>query len=296
MIEKLNFSDITALISPAILSKTLFSMFLVVCLIIIKKVAHQLIIKKINSNKTIFKWKRTINSTLFFLGIIILSFVWFSSLGSLTAFLGLITAALAFALRDIVSDLAGYVFVMIRRPFQVSDRIEIGGIKGDVLQIEWFQITVLEVGNWIEHDQSTGRIVYIPMGHVLSHPIFNYTAGFDWVWNEINVLVTFESDWKKAKKVILDIIKKQDKAMNENLEKTLKKAMQHHLIEYSNIHPIVYTNTKDSGINLTARYLCPTKKRRYSEHEFWEALLTKFGKDPKLELAYPTQRVSVDQT
>ena len=72
--------------------------------------------------------------------------------------------------------------------------------------------------------------------------------------------------------------------------------IQHHLIEYSNIHPIVYTNTKDSGINLTARYLCPTKKRRYSEHEFWEALLTKFGKDPKLELAYPTQRVSVDQT
>ena len=200
------------------------------------------------------------------------------------------TAALAFALRDIVTDLAGYIFVVIRRPFQISDRIQIGDTKGDVLQIEWFQITLLEVGNWVDNDQSTGRLVYMPIGQVLTQTIFNYSAGFDWIWNEISVLMTFESDWEKAKKIILTIINKQDEQMNQNVEKKLKKAMQQHMIEYPNIKPIIYTNTTESGINLTVRYLCPPKQRRISEHEFWEALLKKFGNNPSLSLAYPTSR------
>ena len=276
--------------SVVTISKLIFSFVLIITLILLKKLIHQVIRKQIKSNKTIYKWKRTSNSVLMLLGLLILGFLWFSSLGSFTAFIGLVTAALAFALRDIVTDLAGYVFVMIRRPFQVSDRIQIGETKGDVLQIEWFQITLLEVGNWVNQDQSTGRIIYMPIGQVLTQTIFNYTAGFDWIWNEISVLMTFESNWEKAKKIILDIIAKQDLEMNQNIEKKLKKAMQHHLIEYSNIKPIVYTNTTDSGINLTVRYLCPPKMRRISEHNFWESLLKTFGTNESLSMAYPTIR------
>ena len=276
--------------SVVTISKLIFSFVLIITLILLKKLIHQVIRKQIKSNKTIYKWKRTSNSVLMLLGLLILGFLWFSSLGSFTAFIGLVTAALAFALRDIVTDLAGYVFVMIRRPFQVSDRIQIGETKGDVLQIEWFQITLLEVGNWVNQDQSTGRIIYMPIGQVLTQTIFNYTAGFDWIWNEISVLMTFESNWEKAKKIILDIIAKQDLEMNQSIEKKLKKAMQHHLIEYSNIKPIVYTNTTDSGINLTVRYLCPPKMRRISEHNFWESLLKTFGTNESLSMAYPTIR------
>tara|TARA_Y100001970_G_C14177709_1_gene827983 strand:+ start:521 stop:1402 length:882 start_codon:yes stop_codon:yes gene_type:complete len=282
-----NFIDVMSVVT---ISKIIFSFVLIITLILLKKLIHQVIRKQIKSNKTIYKWKRTSNSVLMLLGLLILGFLWFSSLGSFTAFIGLVTAALAFALRDIVTDLAGYVFVMIRRPFQVSDRIQIGETKGDVLQIEWFQITLLEVGNWVNQDQSTGRIIYMPIGQVLTQTIFNYTAGFDWIWNEISVLMTFESNWEKAKKIILDIIAKQDLEMNQNIEKKLKKAMQHHLIEYSNIKPIVYTNTTDSGINLTVRYLCPPKMRRISEHNFWESLLKTFGTNESLSMAYPTIR------
>ena len=285
-----NFNNFIDVMSVVTISKLIFSFVLIITLILLKKLIHQVIRKQIKSNKTIYKWKRTSNSVLMLLGLLILGFLWFSSLGSFTAFIGLVTAALAFALRDIVTDLAGYVFVMIRRPFQVSDRIQIGETKGDVLQIEWFQITLLEVGNWVNQDQSTGRIIYMPIGQVLTQTIFNYTAGFDWIWNEISVLMTFESNWEKAKKIILDIIAKQDLEMNQNIEKKLKKAMQHHLIEYSNIKPIVYTNTTDSGINLTVRYLCPPKMRRISEHNFWESLLKTFGTNESLSMAYPTIR------
>ena len=290
MLENFNISNIINSLSITTVSKIFLSFSLIILLIILKKLIHQIIRKRIKSNKTIYKWKRTTNSILLLIGFVCLLLLWFSSFGSFTASLGLITAALAFALRDIVTDLAGYIFVVIRRPFQVSDRIQIGDTKGDVLHIEWFQITLLEVGNWVDNDQSTGRLVYMPIGQVLTQTIFNYSAGFDWIWNEISVLMTFESDWEKAKKIILNIIEKQDDQMNQNVEKKLKKAMQQHMIEYPNIKPIIYTNTTESAINLTVRYLCPPKQRRISEHEFWEALLKKFGNNPSLSLAYPTSR------
>ena len=262
----LKINQLAELISVTIILKVIFSIILIILLTFLKKLTHKVIRKQVKSNKAIYKWKRLSNSWLTIIGLIILGPLWFSSFGSFTTVLGFITAALAFALRDIVTDLAGYIFVSVRRPFQVSDRSEIGSTKGDVLQIEWFQITLLEVGNWVGHDQSTGRVIYMPIGQVLTQPIYNYTAGFNWIWNEISVLMTFESNWEKAKKIILNIINKQDEEMNENIEKSLKKAMQHHLIEYSNIKPIIYTNTTESGVNLTVRYLCPPKKRRFSEH------------------------------
>ena len=288
--DQLSLSSLYTIFFGLNVSKLVFSLCLILILFLLKKGIHKLIQKHIKSNKQVYRWKRTTNTTIMILGLLILGLLWISNFGSFTAFIGLITAAIAFALKDIVSDLAGYLFVVIRKPFQLSDRIEIGSIKGDVLQIEWFQITLLEVGNWVNHDQSTGRLVHVPINHVLSQPIFNYSSGFDWIWNEICVLMTFESDWEKAKKIILAIINKQDKMMNQDLEKPLKKAMQKHLIEYANIKPTIYTNTTESGINLTVRYLCPTKKRRISEHNFWEDLLKTFGNKKSLELAYPTSR------
>ena len=159
MLENFNISNIINSLSITTVSKIFLSFSLIILLIILKKLIHQIIRKRIKSNKTIYKWKRTTNSILLLIGFVCLLLLWFSSFGSFTASLGLITAALAFALRDIVTDLAGYIFVVIRRPFQVSDRIQIGDTKGDVLHIEWFQITLLEVGNWVDNDQSTGRLV-----------------------------------------------------------------------------------------------------------------------------------------
>ena len=88
---------------------------------------------------------------------------------------------------------------MIRKPLKVGDRVQIGDVTGDVIDIRIFQFSVIEIGNWVDADQSTGRIIHIPNGTIFIKWQANYTAGFEYIWNEIPVLVTFESDWKTAK-------------------------------------------------------------------------------------------------
>lgn len=277
-------------ISTTLVSKILGSIIVVVLTIIIKNIGNQIIKKQFKSNRAIYKWKRISTNTIHTLALISLAIIWLTGIKSFTTFLGILTAGLAFALKDIIADMAGYIFILLKKPIEIGDRVEIGEAKGDILNIDWFQITLLEIGNWVDSDQSTGRLIFVPTATILSGHIYNYSSGFDWIWNEISVLITFESDWKQAKKIMHAIIKKEQDSYNGDLEKGLKKAMQVHLIEFKNTEPIIYTKAVDSGIQLQIRYLVQPKSRRLSEHHFWEKFLETCDKDKTINLAYPTVR------
>ena len=94
-------------------------------------------------------------------------------LRSLGTFLGLLSAGLAIALKDVVASMAGWIFILWRRPFQLGDRIQIGDRAGDVVDLRLFQFTLLEIGNWVDADQSTGRSIHVPNGAVFTEPLFN---------------------------------------------------------------------------------------------------------------------------
>ncbi len=134
---------------------------------------------------------------------------WFGNLTGWAAYLGIVSAGLAIALQDPVVNLAGWIFLAIRKPFVVGDRIEIGGHRGDVIDLRLFQFSLMEIGNWVHAEQSTGRIIHLPNGWVFRHSTANYTKGFDFIWNELPVTVTFESDWRKAKQLLGEIAQRQ---------------------------------------------------------------------------------------
>ena len=149
---------------------------------------------------------------------------------------------------------------------------------------------MLEIGNWVDADQSTGRIVYIPNGKVFIVPQTNYTSGFDYIWNEISVRITFESDHLKAKTILQEITNVKAKNFSDDVEKEILEASKTYLIYYKNLTPKVDTKVKDFGIQLTIRYLCNPRKRRISEHEIWEEIIARFKKEPDIQFAYPTKR------
>ncbi|HEX9250738.1 MAG TPA: mechanosensitive ion channel domain-containing protein [Ignavibacteriaceae bacterium] len=205
-------------------------------------------------------------------------------------FLGLLSAGVAIALKDPLVNMVSWAFILIRQPFKVGDRIQIGEVAGDVIDIRLFQFSIMEIGNWVDAEQSTGRIIHIPNGIVFTVPQANYTAEFQYIWNEIPVLVTFESDWKKAKQILTDIINKQGVLFSEGAERQLIEASKKFLIFYSKLTPIVYTLVKDSGVMLTMRYMCNPRERRMTEEKIWEDVLNKFAECDDIDLAYPTQR------
>jgi small-conductance mechanosensitive channel len=97
-----------------------------------------------------------------------------------------------------LANLAGWVFIVWRHPFRVGDRVQIGEHAGDVVDLRIFQFSLMEIRNWVEADQSTGKIIHIPNGIIFTSPLANYTHGFNYLWNEIPITITFESDWEKA--------------------------------------------------------------------------------------------------
>jgi len=153
-----------------------------------------------------------------------------------------------------------------------------------------FQFTLNEIGNWVDADQSTGRIIHIPNGKVLTDVIANYSEGFEYIWNEIPVLITFESDWEKAKQLLLEIVTRDSADIVKAAEESVRQTTRKFMIFYTNLTPTVYTSVAEDGVKLTLRYLVQPRRRRVTEQKIWEDILREVAKHDDIDFAYITRR------
>jgi small-conductance mechanosensitive channel len=277
-------------LSPEVQIKIFASLVIALVLWILYSLIKKIVQRRTENVRIRYSWRKTSGYILIVLGIFLIGRLWFSGFQSIATYLGLLSAGIAIALKDVVSNFAGWLFIISRRPFSVGDRIQIGNYAGDVIDTRAFQFTLLEIGNWVNADQSTGRIIHIPNGMVLSEVLANYSKGFQYIWNEIPVLITFESNWKKAKKILQKIADKDAEQLSKAAEKRVKEASKKFMILYSRLTPIVYTSVQDSGVLLTIRYLCEPQRRRDSEQAIWEDILKEFTRNSDIDFAYPTRR------
>ncbi len=282
--EALGYPDQQGLIYNVLLTvATLFVLW------VIRRSTLLVVNRQTTDTKTRYSWRKGTAYGIYGLGIFLVFRIWFEGFESLTTYLGLLSAGLAVALKDPIANIAGWLFILWRRPFEVGDRIQIGDHAGDVIDLRIFQFTVLEIGNWVDADQSTGRIIHIPNGKIFTSDQANYSKAFSYVWDEIPVLITFESDWKKAKEILQNIADTQDD-LEEVARQKIREASSRYLIYYHKLTPKVYTSARSSGVLLTVRYLCEPRQRRMRQEKLWEAILDAFAKAPNINLAYPTQR------
>lgn len=216
--------------------------------------------------------------------------IWVIPVGELATFLGLLSAGVAIALADVLKNMAGWAYILGRRPFRVGDRIQIGEVSGDVIDIRMFRFSLLEIGNWVDADQSTGRIIHVPNGLVFTEKVANYTEGFAYVWHEIPVLVTFESDWHRAEQILRQILIAAAPDLSAEVRNRIRKTAQEYRIRYEHLSPTVYVSAQDSGVLLTARLLVGARQRRSVDEKVWRHLLDAFAEEPNIDLAYPTVR------
>jgi small-conductance mechanosensitive channel len=276
--------------SPDLTTNIIESVGIILLLWLIRFIVLRIVVRSSESKRTHYKWRKNLTYITSFIGILIIGQIWFSQMGSLATYLGLLSAGVAIALKDPVTDLAGWMFIIWRKPFDVGDRIQVGEAKGDVIDVRPFKFTILEIGNWVDADQSTGRVIHIPNHEVFTRQVANYTSDFEFIWNELQVLVTFESDWKKAKEILKKIIEEVSEEFIESAKHQIDKASKSYLIEYRYLTPIVYTDVKDSGINLTIRYLTDPRRRRGTSQMIWEHILDEYAKHDDIDFAYPTIR------
>ncbi len=283
LVEMLNVSSDTV-------SKLVATFVLLILFVLFRFLTCSLVKRRISDPARFHNWRRVIVNTLTIIALVLIGRVWIRAFDSLATFLGLASAGLAVAMHDSIANIAGWVFILWRKPFKAGDRIQIGAIRGDVIDLRLFQFSVIEVGNWVDAEQSTGRIVHIPNSQILREPVSNYETGFQYIWHEIPVLITFESDWRKAKQLLTGIATEKAEHLSEGAEAQIRRAAMRYLIFFKNLTPIVYTSVRDSGVLLTLRYIVKPRERRNSEQAIWEAILDAFAEHDDIALAYPTTR------
>jgi small-conductance mechanosensitive channel len=283
------FEETTGL-SSDVVSNLIKTLIAIIGFIILNKIISRVIIKKTDDVFLRYRWRKTQDYITFFFGFLVILSIWIEEFKSIATFLGLLSAGIAIALKDPLTNLAGWLFILWRKPFDVGDRVQLGQHAGDVIDLRIFQFTIIEIGNWVDADQSTGRMLHIPNAKIFTEVLANYTSGFNYIWHEIGVMVTFESNWQKAKEILLRIIKEHSEHISIGAEAKIKEASKKYMIFYKNLTPIVYTSVKASGVMLTMRFLCDPRQRRGYEQTIWELVLKEFARCNDINFAYPTQR------
>ena len=143
-------------ISPETQGDLLASLIIALLLWIVRALVVGIVYRRTEDVQARYRWRKATTYTAVVVGIFLISRIWFVGVGSLATYLGILSAGLTIALSDLVANFAGWVFIVSRKPFRVGDRVQIGNSAGDVIDIRPFQFSLMEIGNWVEADQTPG--------------------------------------------------------------------------------------------------------------------------------------------
>lgn len=270
-----------------LLERLLVALAIIVGTVVVVQVFKRLVHRYVEDPERQFKATRLIGRIGGLLALVLVLGVVFDSTAELLTVLTIVGAGLAIAMRETLMSLFGWSYIVFRTPFRAGDRIEVNGIQGDVIDIRLIHTILMEIGRWVDADQSTGRIVHVPNSAIFLHGVYNYTAAFHFIWNEMPVTVTFRSDWQAAHDIMLALANESAARAEEAVRQEIKEMAQEYLIFYQILTPFVYVRLVDNGIRLTLRYLCEARKRRGTEHALTISMLQRFKDHGGIELAYP---------
>jgi small-conductance mechanosensitive channel len=210
--------------------------------------------------------------------ILFLTVVFKNRLGGLAIGLGVAGAGIAFALQEVITSIAGWVAIGFANFFKIGDRIQLGGIKGDVIDIGVLRTTVMELGEWVKSDLYTGRIVRIANSFVFKEPVFNYSGDFPFLWDEITVPVTYASDHRLAREILEKIILIVIEEYSNYAKRAWKDIVKKYMVEEAMIDPVVTLVCTDNWIEFTVRYITDYKLRRATKNRLFSLILEEFEK------------------
>jgi small-conductance mechanosensitive channel len=230
-------------------------------------------------------------------GIVALVVVWRSAFGHLAIFGAVLVAGLAFAMQEVLGSIAGWFNIVSGGIYRVGDRVEIAGVKGDVIDITLLRTKVLEMGSglesepsWVGGRQSTGRIVSIANKATFEEPTYNYSQFFEFVWEELRVPVPYTADWKRAERIVLE--EAQRVSDSEGAREAMQEMTRRFPLPKHEVDPRVYVTLTDNWVELAARFIIPVRQSRTIKDEMSRAIRERFD-EAGIQIASATVDVTL---
>ena len=251
----------------------------------VKVLSAKFLLRKIQDKMVRYSLNKVITILSAVVAIAIILQIWFPDTQSLVVVVGLVSAGVVIALQDVIRNFAGGILILTGNLYHVGDRIEIGGETGDVMDIGVMNTTMMELRGWIESDQATGRITNIPNGKVITTHVHNYTKDHSFLWDEIMIPITYSSNWKKAKEVMLDIVTRETVEIVKVAEAEIEKIGETYYLPKRTVEPAVYLTPTDNWISFHIRYVTRVKERRAFRTRISEMILEKVQEFPDISIS-----------
>jgi small-conductance mechanosensitive channel len=234
--------------------KNLFltSLALLISYLIFSVIIELFLIRRIQDLKTRYTATKVVSILSIAFIIVLCLRIWVIDTSALIVSLGIIGAALAFVLQDILKNFMGGILIIVSGYYRVGDRISIDEKFGDVMDIGLMNTIMMEIRGWVGGDQPSGRLIVVPNGVVLNHSFYNYTRDHSFVWDEISIPLTYESDWRRAKEIVLSILKKETEALTKQAEVEIEEIGERYYLPKKVVEPSVYISLTDNWITLDA--------------------------------------------
>lgn len=259
---------------------TIISIFIILIYKLIRILIRKTYEKLPMNDKKKFYRNRNIQIVVTIILFISLFLLWGEKLEGLITIVSFISAGVAIAIREVIFNFFAGMYIKIRKPFEVEDRIEIDTLKGDVINIHALGFEMLEIGERIEGEQSTGRIAHIPNSYVLTKTLRNYTKAFKYIWDEMKLEITLDSNIKETEEILYEILFDNEtlKEIPKKMEDAVDDIILEYRIYYNNLDPIIYKKIVDGHVELYLRYLVHPKKARNVQDEIYTRILEEYQK------------------
>lgn len=275
---------------PNIYLQKAFYTAVVVALIhlLFKIVLEDLLIKRITVSKTRYSFKKTLSIIYLVVLVAVVINIWIENTQSLLISYGIVAAGIAVALQDLFKNFVGGVIIFVTGTYRVGDRIEIDSKKGDVIDIDILYTTLMEIGGWMSGDQATGRLTIIPNGFILAGSVNNYTKDHPFLWDDISIPITYDSDWRKAVAKILSIVRRETEEVGSEAEKSLSSLEEKYFLSRKVVEPAVFITLTDNWINFNIRYMTLARERRMIKNKLSRLILEEIETSDEISLASTT--------
>ena len=248
---------------------TILTIFVILIAEIIKWIAKNIYSHMPVSDKKKFFRNRKSRIIISVISFVVILLIWGEKLNGIITLVSFISAGVTIAIREIIFNFFAGIYINMRKPFDVEDRVEIDEIKGDVINTHALSFEMLEIGERNEGEQSTGRIVHIPNSYIFTKTLKNYTKAFKYIWDEIKIELDLDANIEETKEKIYDILFENPELQEtpKKMEDAVDEAILEYRIYYNNLDPIIYTTIKDSHVELCLRYLVHPRKARNVQDE-----------------------------
>jgi len=263
----------------SLLDALLVSLIVLFLAYIINSLAGNLILRRVSTARERYTLRKTASILITVLAFASLFAIWIERTSTLFIAYGILSAGVAIALQDLLRNIAGGVLIIVSRPFKAGDRIQVGDSTGDVLDIGSFSTAIMEIREWVDADQYTGRILHIPNSFVLNQTIKNYTRDYSFIWDEIRILLIYGSNWKKAEEIAL---KAADPIVGEfeTLARTELLLMgEKYFTTTYDVQTKLYMRLEENWIEMRLRYVVEPRKRRAVSHLLISSILEALEKE-----------------